>query len=35
MGSLVNRRLTTVAAGLVTLMIIMLNVYLLYATFAG
>jgi manganese transport protein len=35
MGSLVNRRLTTVAASLVTLMIIMLNVYLLYATFAG
>ncbi len=35
MGPLVNRRLTTVAAGLVTLMIIMLNVYLLYATFAG
>jgi manganese transport protein len=35
MGPLVNRRLTTVAAGLVTLMIIMLNVYLLYATFAA
>src|SRR6202035_734822 len=35
MGSLVNRRTTTVAASLVTLMIIMLNVYLLYATFAG
>jgi manganese transport protein len=35
MGPLVNRGLTTVAAGLVTLMIIMLNVYLLYATFAG
>jgi len=35
MGPLVNRRLTTVAAGLVTLMIIVLNVYLLYATFAA
>jgi manganese transport protein len=35
MGPLVNRRLTTASAGLVTLMIIMLNVYLLYATFAG
>ena len=35
MGPLVNRRLTTAAAALVTVMIIMLNVYLLYATFAG
>ena len=35
MGPLVNRRVTTVSAGLVTLMIIALNVYLLYATFAG
>jgi manganese transport protein len=35
MGPLVNRRVTTVSAGLVTLMIIGLNVYLLYATFAG
>jgi manganese transport protein len=35
MGPLVNRRRTTAAAGLVTVMIIMLNVYLLYATFAG
>jgi manganese transport protein len=35
MGPLVNRRLTTMAAGLVTLMIIVLNVYLLYATFAA
>ena len=35
MGPLVNRRLTTVSAGLVTVMIIALNVYLLYATFAG
>jgi manganese transport protein len=35
MGPLLNRRLTTAAAGLVTVMIIVLNVYLLYATFAG
>ena len=35
MGPLVNRRLTTVSAGLVTAMIVVLNVYLLYATFAG
>jgi manganese transport protein len=35
MGPLVNRGLTTAAAGLVTVMIIVLNVYLLYATFAG
>jgi manganese transport protein len=34
MGPLVNRRLTTAAASLVTVMIIVLNVYLLYATFA-
>jgi manganese transport protein len=35
MGSLVNRRLTTATASLVTMMIIILNVYLLYATFTG
>jgi manganese transport protein len=35
MGPLVNRRLTTVSAGLVTVVIIVLNVYLLYDTFAG
>ncbi len=35
MGPLVNRRLTTASAGLVTAMIVVLNVYLLYATFAG
>ncbi|HEX3389941.1 MAG TPA: divalent metal cation transporter, partial [Streptosporangiaceae bacterium] len=34
MGPLVNRGLTTATAGLVTVMIICLNVYLLYATFA-
>jgi manganese transport protein len=32
MGPLVNRRATTVSAGLVTALIVMLNVYLLYAT---
>ncbi len=35
MGPLVNRGLTTVSASLVTVMIVVLNVYLLYATFAG
>jgi manganese transport protein len=35
MGPLVNRRLTTAVASLITVMIILLNVYLLYATFAG
>ncbi len=35
MGPLVNRRLTTVSAGLVTAIIVVLNVYLLYDTFAG
>ena len=36
MGPLVNRRLTTVAAaGGIALMIIALNIYLLWATFAG
>jgi manganese transport protein len=35
MGPLVNRRLTTAVASLITVMIIVLNVYLLYATFAG
>jgi len=34
MGPLVNRRRTTVSAGLVTAMIVVLNVYLLYATFS-
>src|ERR1700733_4234789 len=33
MGPLVNRRLTTAAASLITVMIVVLNVYLLYATF--
>ena len=33
MGPLVNRRLTTAAASLITVMIVALNVYLLYATF--
>jgi manganese transport protein len=32
MGPLVNRRATTVSAGLVTALIVLLNVYLLYAT---
>ena len=35
MGPLVNRRLTTVSAGLVTAIIVVLNVYLLYDTFTG
>jgi manganese transport protein len=35
MGPLVNRRITTVAAGGIAAMIIALNVYLLWATFAG
>jgi manganese transport protein len=33
MGPLVNRGLTTAAASLITVMIVALNVYLLYATF--
>jgi manganese transport protein len=33
MGPLVNRRLTTAVASLITVMIVALNVYLLYATF--
>ena len=33
MGPLVNRRLTTAVAGLVTVGIVALNGYLLYATF--
>jgi manganese transport protein len=33
MGPLVNRGLTTAAASLITVMIVGLNVYLLYATF--
>jgi manganese transport protein len=35
MGALVNRRITTAAAGAIAAMIIALNVYLLWATFAG
>jgi manganese transport protein len=35
MGPLVNRRITTVAAGSIAAMIIALNAYLLWATFAG
>jgi manganese transport protein len=35
MGDLVNRRLTTVVAGTVAAMIVALNVFLLYQTFAG
>jgi manganese transport protein len=35
MGELVNRRLTTVIAGIVAAMIISLNVFLLYETFFG
>ncbi len=35
MGAFVNRRLTTVVAGAIAGLIISLNVYLLYSTFAG
>ncbi len=35
MGSLVNRRSTTVAAGAIAAIIICLNVFLLYQTFIG
>jgi manganese transport protein len=35
MGVLVNRRLTTVVAGIVASLIIALNIYLLYQTFFG
>jgi manganese transport protein len=35
MGPLVNRRITTVAAGGIAAMIIALNAYLLWAIFAG
>ena len=35
MGELVNRRLTTAATSAIAAVIIALNVYLLYATFAG
>jgi manganese transport protein len=35
MGPLVNRRTTTAAAACIAAMIIALNVYLLYTTFAG
>jgi manganese transport protein len=35
MGPLVNRRRTTAAAASIAAMIIALNVYLLYTTFAG
>jgi manganese transport protein len=33
MGELVNRRITTILAGLVAAIIVALNVYLLYKTF--
>ena len=35
MGILVNRRVTTLGAGVVALIILVLNVYLLWQTFAG
>lgn len=35
MGSLVNRRSTTIVAGLVATVIVILNVVLLYLTFSG
>lgn len=35
MGALVNRRITTVVASIVALMIIALNAFLLVQTFAG
>jgi len=35
MGPLVNRPLTTAAAGGIAAMIIVLNVYLLWTTFSG
>ncbi|MBE3134769.1 MAG: Nramp family divalent metal transporter, partial [Acidobacteria bacterium] len=35
MGVLVNRRLTTVAAGLAAALVVALNLYLLYQTFFG
>jgi manganese transport protein len=35
MGALVNRRITTVVASIVALMIIALNAFLLLQTFAG
>ena len=35
MGVLVNHRLTTVLAGLVAALIVVLNIYLLYQTFVG
>ena len=35
MGALVNRRLTTAAAGVIAALIIVLNVYLLKLTFFG
>jgi manganese transport protein len=35
MGELVNRRLTTVVAGVVAALIVSLNIFLLYQTFAG
>jgi len=35
MGVLVNRRFTTLLAGLVAAIIVVLNIYLLYQTFSG
>ena len=35
MGALVNRRITTVVAGIVAVLIIALNLFLLYETFTG
>lgn len=35
MGDLVNHRLTTIVASIITALIIALNVFLLYQTFAG
>jgi manganese transport protein len=35
MGELVNRRTTTVLAGLVAVLIVALNIYLLYQTLGG
>jgi manganese transport protein len=35
MGALANRRVTTIAAGVVAALIIALNLFLLWQTFAG
>jgi manganese transport protein len=35
MGTLVNRRLTTVVAAIVAMLICALNLFLLYQTFSG